>query len=168
MKELLAETRAQKELFNEVRSLRAQLDEDRAAGGDALANLAAQLGGVSPVLGEIQKTLEEGVPGKPGSDLEIQEQIQAAIAVGMDTIKDQINLHVEGINEKRKKEIELKAVEAAGVALDRLFLDSSEIQSNVEVVQVRERQSGGIGDSIAKLKALKATPAVEATQGDDS
>ena len=108
------------------------------------------------------------MPGRPGDSAEIQEQIQAAIMVGMDTIKDQINLHVEGINEKRRKEIEMKAVEAAGVALDRLFLDSDEITTNVEVVEVRQRKSGGIGDNIAKLKALKATAAVDDTEGEDS
>jgi hypothetical protein len=161
MKELLAETRAQKELFNEVRSLRAQLDEARAADGSAMAFLGGRLG-------EIQKTLEEGVPGKPGADVDLEGQIQAAIAMGMETIKDQINLHVEGINEKRRKQLELQAVEAATVALDRLFLAKDDVESNVEVVEVRQRQSGGIGDNIAKLKALRATAPAETAEGDAS
>jgi chromosome segregation ATPase len=161
MKELLEETRAQKELFNEVRDLRAQLEETKAADGHALAGLGGRLG-------EIQRVLEEGVPGRPGDSAEIQEQIQAAIMVGMDTIKDQLNLHVEGINEKQRKAIEMEAVEAATVALDRLFLDSDEIKTNVEVVEVRQRKGTGIGDNLAKLKALKAAASVEDDEGEDS
>jgi chromosome segregation ATPase len=165
MKELLQETRAQKELFTEVRSLRAQLEEAQSAEGSALAGLSEQLGGVAPALGDIQKMLEEGVPGKPG-DMDVHEQIQAAIAVGMDTIRDQINLHVEGVNEKRRKEMELKAIEAAEVALDGLFLDKDEVESNAAAVRVRQRESGGIGGNLAKLRAIKASAAVEEPEGD--
>jgi hypothetical protein len=100
--------------------------------------------------------------------MDVNEQIQAAIAFGMETIKDQINLHVEGVNEKRKKELEMKAVEAASVALDRLFLDKGDVESNVEVVEVRQRKSAGIGDNLAKLRALKAAGPAESTEGEES
>jgi chromosome segregation ATPase len=165
MKELLSETRAQRELFTEVRQLKEQLDAAQSAEGTALAGLSAQLGGVAPALGDIQKMLEDGVPGKPG-DLDVNEQIQAAIALGMDTIKDQINLHVEGVNDKQRKQLELKAIEAAEVALDGLFLDRDEVESNASNVQVRQRESGGIGGNLAKLRALKAATAVDAPEGE--
>lgn len=51
---------------------------------------------------------------------------------------------------------------AAGISFDGLFASSANIESNLEQVEVKEREGGSIQDAVARMKAMR----LKASQGD--
>ncbi|MBK9383247.1 MAG: hypothetical protein IPN34_00265 [Planctomycetes bacterium] len=47
---------------------------------------------------------------------------------------------------------------AAGISFDGLFASSSNMESNLEQVEVKEREGGSIQDAVARMKAMRLKP----------
>jgi hypothetical protein len=114
---------------------------------------------VAPLLEEvrvIRHSLAEGGGRGAGVDADdLLASIQGTVASGIDRIEGELVDRIESIKRKETAEQVARSVEAAQVALDRLFTDDSEIVSNLEVVGVRSASTDGIEDNLVRLRRLR-------------
>lgn len=157
-------------LEEDIQQLEAQLAQARQAGGGAAAGAPAASGGMPPEL--MIKMMEElaalkarvaggagsGAPGAAG-DAGAAGGAQGggaadALTAALDKLANNMNDRLEQFG--RKMGIS-SAVEADAVKLDSLFSDvaDQEVESNLDTMEVKQRQTGGIAANLARLKKLK-------------
>jgi chromosome segregation ATPase len=163
---LQAEARRQESLLEEMGTLRCWLEKRLGDDGRALKAIRSGLGAVSPLadeIGAIKDMLSEG--GGPGGQSErLMEHLEASISSGIERIEKELTERIESIKRQEAAENAARAIEAAEIDLDRLFIHDFDIETNLEAIGVRSANTGSIDGNLEKLRRLRG-PGVP---GDDS
>ena len=114
-------------------------------------------------VGSIKEMLSEG--GGPGAQRDrLLESLEAAVGSGIERIEKELTERIEQIKRREAAENAARAIEAAEIDLDRLFIHDFDIETNLEAIGVRSAKTNGIDGNLEKLRRLRGPGA----PGDDS
>jgi chromosome segregation ATPase len=161
MEQELAATRgeleeARRALQRERADLESQLHElgsrqDAVRGAEAASNQA--MSAILAELRQLKDTVEKAPVAAPQAPALDASKMMESLGEAMEKKLDKLG---------RKLGMGSGPEVASGISFDGLFASSSTMESNLEQVEVKEREGGSIQDAVARMKAMR----LKASQGD--